>query len=170
MNGVTQRFLLDVAQDVQRLHQSPELAQCAGETIRCVGIARTEKRTHGRRPSLERRRRSESSSRRGSASRRLRSSADADDAQGLHRLTREIGGSLLNMRSGPPSRSSPRRRARAPSRPLRQTQFYASGKSVGAWAGRATRSRMALSRESTPAWPMDKIARKRRATTRPCAT
>jgi hypothetical protein len=23
---------------VQRLHQPPELAQCAGETVRCVGI------------------------------------------------------------------------------------------------------------------------------------
>ena len=38
LDGVAQIFFLNVAQDVQRLHQPPELAQRAGKTVRCVGV------------------------------------------------------------------------------------------------------------------------------------
>lgn len=38
LDGVAKRLLLDVAQDVQRLHQAPELAQRGGETVGGVRV------------------------------------------------------------------------------------------------------------------------------------
>ena len=57
LDGVTQRLLLDVAQNVQRLHQPPELSEGAGETVRRVGIGQALHDDMGRgQPVLQRRR------------------------------------------------------------------------------------------------------------------